>query len=162
MQTKYQLEKWIWTESDFDQMGWHDNNIYGLSFFPEDFEFALDIDYIFQWINPVNPDTYYKFWLSPATLVFENVYNTILNIETDSGLEIADIHRTNPQKPKNSKFIKRDTEWTWQIDCQEGDISLISVGYKMFIRSRPILSQNQKIGLDKRGGISFHRGKIAT
>lgn len=47
----YQLEKYLWTEEDFNQMGWHDSNIYAIAF-GENFEFKLDIDYIFQWVHP--------------------------------------------------------------------------------------------------------------
>jgi hypothetical protein len=29
---EYELEKWIWTEADFDVMGWHDSSIHALAF----------------------------------------------------------------------------------------------------------------------------------
>jgi hypothetical protein len=46
MPNTYQLDKWLWTESDFEIMGWHDSNIYAVTFSPEKFEIAFDIDYI--------------------------------------------------------------------------------------------------------------------
>ena len=52
MKQEYKLEKWIWTEADFDVMGWHDSQIHATAFFPEDFELVLDIDYIFDWVHP--------------------------------------------------------------------------------------------------------------
>ena len=61
MTDNYELEKKIWTEVDFQIMGWHDSPIYGLSFQSEpsthSSELILDIDYIFQWISPPDPES---------------------------------------------------------------------------------------------------------
>ena len=46
---EYLLEKKIWTDADFAQMGWHDCRIYKLRL-TRDLE--LDIDYIFRWNQP--------------------------------------------------------------------------------------------------------------
>src|SRR5919197_519327 len=46
MNQNYEIEKWIWMESDFDVMGWHDSRIYGIALFPENGEIAFDIDNI--------------------------------------------------------------------------------------------------------------------
>lgn len=159
MKNIYKLNKWIWTEKDFDQMRWHDSLIYSMSFFSEKYEFSLDIDYIFEWIHPKHGEKYFKFWIAPATIVFENFYDLILDLETSSGLDIDAITRKNPQIPKNVKYIKKDTEWTWEIECQQGSISFKSVGFKMYVNSAPILSSKQYLGLDVRGGINFTRGK---
>ena len=59
---RYHLEKAIWSESDLENMGWHDTFIHAISF-SEDSKFLLDIDYIFKWIDPVKEETYFKFWL---------------------------------------------------------------------------------------------------
>ena len=50
---EYQLEKSIRTEKDFEQMGWHDCNIYGLIFHNDNTDnfttnLIFDIDYIFN------------------------------------------------------------------------------------------------------------------
>ena len=65
MAEEYELDKWIWTEADFEQMGWHDARIHAIAFLTETFEFALDIDYILQWVEPAEGETYYKFWVAP-------------------------------------------------------------------------------------------------
>ena len=52
MPEPYKLDKSIWTEADFDTMGRHDATIHAIAFFPDTFEFALDLDYVFQWIAP--------------------------------------------------------------------------------------------------------------
>lgn len=159
MAEKYDLEKWVWTEADFEQMGWHDTRIHAIAFLPDSLEFALDIDYILQWINPAENETYYKFWVAPATLVFENVYDLQIDLEPFAGVEIQGIHREDPQKPKNAEYIGRDTEWRWVIEAQEGEISLRSVGYKQYFRSDPIFGRQQSLELSVRGGFSFNRGR---
>src|SRR5260221_10243754 len=90
MDETYELEKWIWTEQDFEEMGWHDCHIYAVAFLPETFEFVLDLDYICKWVNPKPPAENFSFWVSPATLVFENVHD--LELDTfDCSLDIADL-----------------------------------------------------------------------
>ena len=44
----YELEKWIWTEKDFDPIGWQDATVYSVwgSFTPN---LEIDLDYVFQW-----------------------------------------------------------------------------------------------------------------
>ena len=72
----YQLEKKIWTDADFDKMGWHDSNIYKIRL-TEDLE--LDIDYILQWNKPGLEGLPFTFWVAPATLVFKNIRNLNLS-----------------------------------------------------------------------------------
>lgn len=148
----YQLNKSIWTEDDFDMMDWHDGFIYAFSF-GENYQFLLDIDYIFKWVEARKK---YKFWVSPCTLVFENAYDIIIDIESSSGgLDIDNIIRQNPQRPKNADFIKRETEFDWIIETQQGSISFKSVGFKQYVRQTPKLLNNQFIGVTDRGGVSF-------
>jgi hypothetical protein len=159
MKDLYNLEKWIWSDKDFEQMVWHDCPIYSLAFFSEDYEFALDIDYIFKWIHPPKGKKHFKFWIAPVTVVFENSYDIIFDIETNKRLNIDNITKGNPQKPKNSKFVKKDSEWDWKIECQEGSINIKSVGFKMYVKSNPILTINQNLGISERGGVNFNRYK---
>lgn len=43
------------------------------------FKLLFDIDYIFKWVGP-EEDGYYRFWISPATLIFENVYDVNIDL----------------------------------------------------------------------------------
>jgi hypothetical protein len=153
---QYEIEKWVWDETDFEIMGWHDSRIYAVAFYSESFEFALDIDYIFQWVHPPENETYFKFWVAPATLVFENVYDLEFNIEIGFGeiLEIADLERTQ-EKDFDNKEI-----WQWILSTQQGEIKFKSSGYKQFIRKEAVFGHSQTIDTSVRGGISFHRGRL--
>jgi len=157
MTEEYNLEKWVWTEADFERMGWHDSRIYALAFSPDTFELLLDIDYIFQWVHPQLGEKSFQFWVAPATLVFQNVYDVEFDVSTTTGLEIDHVTREQPRAPRNAAYIEHDTEWLWTIDCQQGDIRLWSVGFNQYIRSTPQFGP-QQFGLSVRGGYSFTRG----
>jgi len=153
----YTVEKWIWTEDDFERMGWHDSQIHAMAFSPANFELILDIDYILKWIHPKPEETYYKFWVAPATLVFENVYEIDITTRSyPSGLEIDAITRKDLGAPRNAEFIRKAHEWLWTIECHEGEITFRSAGYKQYIRTYPVFGGQQTLDLSSRG-FSFDR-----
>lgn len=153
----YQLEKAIWTDNDFDVMGWHDATVWSMLAEPDTFEFAFDLDYIFEWIHPGPDETYFKFHVATVTMMFHNVYGVRINIESQEGtIEVADLHRGDPVPTPNGKMTQRE----YRFACQEGEISLTATGYTMYVRSSPIHQQGQVLDIETRGGISFAR--IAT
>jgi hypothetical protein len=160
MEQEYKVEKWVLTEADFDSMGWHDSRIHALAFQPENFELVFDIDYIFEWIHPKPDETYFKFWIAAATLVFENVYDIEFDIDSyNCKLEIDNIKREDGRRPHNAQHIGKETEWLWIVECQEGEIRFRSAGFKQFIRAMPQLRHSQVIDVKERG-FSFARSRI--
>jgi hypothetical protein len=148
------IEKIVWTEADFDKMGWHDAHIWGMIANPDEFEYLIDMDYIFEWINPKEDEEYYKFLISPVTMVFENAYDIRFDIESQNGeIEISDLYMENSRKTKNGNLI----EHTFRFECQQGNISLIATGFKMYVRQNPILLNKQSFDFKERGGINFER-----
>ncbi len=135
-------------------MGWHDASIW--SMFPNSakFEYLFDLDYIFKWVDPKEGETYFKFWVAPVTIVFENASNIKIDIESQQGLiEVADLFMESPEITPNGKF----TSHCYRFDCQEGEISLKATGFKMYVRQISRLIQAQSFELDERGGINFGR-----
>lgn len=150
------IEKYIWTEDDFDSMGWHDATLHAIGFLPERYQLMLDIDYIFKWVEPDKGATFYKFVVSPATLVFQNVHGLSVSIsEPFRPIQIQSIDRMSPRQPTNADYIDRDREWHWVIDLEIGAIELDSVGFTQIIRQAPTLTDSQSLKLDERGGVSF-------
>ena len=138
MAEPYHVEKWVRTEDDFERMGWHDCQVHALAFSPETSELLFDVDYIFEWLHPEPGETYFKFWVAPATLVFENVYDVAFDVGSYmGGLEIDHIKREDARPPLNAAHVRHDTEWLWTIDCQEGDIKMRSGGYTLYVRAAP-------------------------
>ncbi|MGI4760845.1 MAG: hypothetical protein ACRYF0_09070 [Janthinobacterium lividum] len=157
----YTVDKTLWATADFELMGWHDSIIYGLSlindFETKESELMLDIDYIFQWNNPEPPSTHFTFWVAPCTLVFKNVLNVQLGLDSGSLLspemEIADIHQLE-EIDRGTQFPKAAK---WQIELQNGDFFFEADGFEQYVRRLPSYCEGQQLSLIGRGGISFKK-----
>src|SRR5687768_4950848 len=114
------LEKDIWSDADFDRMGWHDATIHAFTPFPDDWELAFDIDYIVKWVDPEPPSPYFSFWVAPATLVFRDVSDIEIAIALPSieRLTIDDLSRSDPRETGAS------TDWQWTLRLHQGPIGL--------------------------------------
>ena len=139
-------------------MGWHDSRIYALAFMPDEFEFVFDLDYILKWVHPGPDETYFKFWIAAATLVFDNVYEVDIDIgSNDGGLDILNVTREDPRAPRNAEHISKNCEWLWILDCLQGEIKFRSAGYKQYLRTYPVLG-SQQLDPNTRG-LPFQRGR---
>lgn len=141
---EYNLEKWIWTESDFEQMGWHDSTIYGIKLAEN---LMLDIDYIFQWNQPEIEGLPYTFFIAPCTLIFDEPQGLgfeLIQSFDNKWIEIEDIEK---------EAIGNGFRWT--IITQQGDISFTSPTFRQIVRQQPSFQFFQAVPYDERGGISF-------
>jgi hypothetical protein len=145
------MEKWIYTESDFEDMGWHYCQLRAMAFDNDFFTISFDIDYAFK-LELV--DNVYEYYTSPCTLIFYNVYNLDIEIGSEWIMEFDEIKRTNPKQPKNHAHIKKDIEWDWEIVLVNGSIQFTSVGFEQHVRATPI-NNILNLSLKERGGISF-------
>lgn len=143
---KFHLDKRLWTEDDFEQMGWHDCRIYQIRIAGNELE--LDIDYILQWNQLINQAVSFTFWISPATLVFDGLSDTKLHLDMSvyAEIEIAEIH-----KHSTVQGI------CWHIETNQGSIEFVARGYKQYIRQEPFLQFSQVILLDERNGTCLDR-----
>ena len=144
-----------WNIADFETMGWHDSKIYSINFDMDNHKLLFDIDYIFEW-NQNDKAENYTFLISPASLIFNNVWNLKIDIEPYQNIEILNISRDNPNKPKNAEFIGKDIEWDWTIETICGNITLKSVGFEQIIREEPIISNTQSLNMNIRKEIRKH------
>lgn len=137
------LEKRIWTEEDFEIMGWHDATIHATKL---DTDLKLDIDYIFQWNKPEVEGFMYTFYIAPCILTFKAVRNLTFELDHSLGslFEISDINREEDEE-----------EPLWTIETQHGYISFNSLSYTQLVRQDPTLQFGQTISYDERGGIGF-------
>lgn len=160
---KFILDKSVWTQDDFSEMGWHDSNIYGfiIEKSEEDYssDLLLDIDYIFKWVKPVPPAQTFTFWVSPCTLVFKNCFDLQIDLDANGysldSLEIADLYLKTKSEQENNVFV-----YEWTIELQQGQINLKSLGFDQIVRQNPLLVQGQVLSLLERGGINFSRNPI--
>lgn len=139
----YELEKRLWSDENFEQMGWHDCLIYKIRV-TENVE--LDLDYILKWNEPELEGFSFTFWVAPATLVFRQVKNFTCELDTSfhDAVEIQDIKR---QMTENGLL--------WTIATHQGDFQFFSEGYRQYIRQDPFFEFGQNISFTERGGFSL-------
>jgi hypothetical protein len=141
----------IWTEADFDQMGWHDATIHGIAFLNDTFELAFDIDYIFEWVQPVAPDPGFRFWVAPCTLVFTNVIDLAVDLKPYAEVSIDSVSRNDPGVPLNAEYIGRRIDWRWIVACAGGTVTFRAAGYTLYVRQAPTHGgQAIPLGLSRR------------
>lgn len=142
---KYELEKKIWTEADFENMCWHDCRIYKLRLADN---LELDIDYILQWNKSDIEGLPFTFWVAPATLVFKKISNIQFDLDTafDEAIEIEDIELT-----------KTDNKHQWTIITQQGDFEFQADGFTQWFRQEPFFQFGQTISYIERFGFSLEQ-----
>lgn len=130
----------IWTDNDFELMGWHDSTLYQIKFLDKNLDFTLYIDYIFEWIQIENK---FEFLVAPCELVFRNVLNLKVSLEFENyvGIYIDSIKRKKIGKTPNGKFIY----WKYSILTDRGGIEFTATGFEMHLISKPILSKSQDL-----------------
>ncbi|MGY2131147.1 hypothetical protein ACW9KT_02885 [Hymenobacter sp. HD11105] len=139
----YQLEKWIWTEADFEQMGWHDARIYAVQFGKS---ISFDLDYIFEWVRD-GKDDFFSFIVAPVTLVFLEPTSILFNVNfrTSQELEIEDIHRRT--------VSAASTEWC--IETHHGDIIITANTFHQIVKRPPTRQFGQQLLPEERGEPNF-------
>ncbi|MFD4927227.1 hypothetical protein ACFWNE_38765 [Streptomyces goshikiensis] len=151
------LSKSVWSDADFEAMGWHDATVHGLSVQPTNDilpRFLLDLDYIVRWVHPVPPATHFSFWISPATLAFEGVFDLQGDLDFQGSavdLEIDGVHRLVPDdaRPDFSHVP------LWHIEGHAFDVKFRASGFRQYFRQAPRLVSRQVLPYDERGGCAF-------
>ena len=145
----------VWTDADFEQMGWHDATIHALAFREEAgcAELLLDIDYIVLWNAPVKPNAALSFTVAPATLIFENVWSLEGDLAADRvRLRIDAIRRCDPEDDRQ----RTANVVPWIIEGDRFEIRLLASGFRQHFRARAIdAGAEQSFALERRGGVSF-------
>lgn len=124
-----------------EDLNFHDCKIYAIGFDEKKYELLIDIDFIEEWIESENQ---YKFRVAPATLVFNNVIDLDIDISMNTSLIIDSIGRSNPQIPKNIKYLQPlSKEYDWIIETLQGEIRFKSIGLIIYQREGSIISDSQ-------------------
>ncbi len=144
------LSKSLWSESDFDLMGWHDACLYGFMVHSEAFELVMDIDYITRWLQPVPPQTSFNFYVAPATLVFREAHNMKASVELK---ELTDIQILDIRREASTSVGC----WRWHVELNCGEVEFDAAGFTQYFRRCPTPQASQVLGLDARGGVSYRR-----
>lgn len=143
----YELEKWLWTEADFDRMGWHDASVYAWRLIGP--ELLLDIDYIFQWNQPEVAGASFTFWVAPATLVFQEVRDVGFDFDYAGGLSKEDALEIDS--------LEREPDGEWVIQFQNGYLGFRAAGFSQYIRRAPSFEFGQQVTFPNRAGSSVDK-----
>lgn len=147
------LEKAVWSQADFERMGWHDCTVHALAFEPNpdgSGTLLVDLDYIIQWVPPPSEGHAFSYWIAPATLIFENALRVEAEVTEYSAfrLDLDRIERSEPD-PVGHRW--------WTLDGHHFAVRLLSPGYTQVLRHKPIASKQLNLATEVRGGISFSR-----
>lgn len=141
------------TEADYDTMSWHDANVYAFEIREGDHgtgEIALHLDYILEWLPPVNGA--YSFRIAPAVLTFRSV--TGLQLELDylsvsAGLTpftIAQISREMIRYPSGYCSY----QWRISINWPEGYVTFEAPGFDQEFVGSAVVKAEQCLTPDER------------
>lgn len=149
---------------DSENISWHDNSLYGISWKVE-FEsgvsdLILDIDYICDWI--CNKDKTCRFKVSPADLIFHNITDLKISIDwgdsgfqacNDGGLPILDITKEiikNQKVHLDRQYYKWTIKFAPSVKIKDSFISFGATGFTQTLRKEPILIDRQALTLNER------------
>lgn len=157
--------KQTFTEKDFDQLSWHDNEIYGFEFHIGDPEkddwtsdLVLDIDHIAEWVR--KGDTF-EFLIAPATLVFHGVTDPRINIDSGTaGYQVAiplpSIAEIEREPIAEQKVYLDRPYYRWRIRLNgtpDGEIVFGAYGFTQTLRREPVLCEQQRLDASLRGAL---------
>jgi len=152
MSTGPAVSKALWTDADFETMGWHDNAVHAIALEPaEDHpgSILLDIDYIVEWGPCSVPGGSLSFWVSPATLIFHQAWDLITDISLQGWgfqLAIGAIERSGPDE---------HGFFDWVVTGDLFSMRFSAAGFTQYLRRAPIFVPRQRLSVDERGGLSF-------
>lgn len=153
--SNYTPKKLIFTDADLENMCFHDCRIFSLA--PDGNDLVMDIDYMFEWLDPNEGETNFTHPVSPCTLHFKNVEDLGMSFEgsyPETALIIQDF------EDEENKFFQN--QHIYNIGCLGGNFVLRCDGFEMIVRQKPILLKRQCLTMEQRGGISFSRQPYTT
>jgi hypothetical protein len=152
MSTGPEVAKTVWTETDFDAMGWHDNAIHAMAVeqgtdYPG--RLLLDLDYIVGRVAP--PARNLSSWICPATLVFENAGDLTTDVDLQGRAFQLFLNAIRRDGPDERGFSQ------WTLTGDNLTIELSARGFTQYLRRPPVLVQSYWLTVEERGGFSFAR-----
>jgi len=146
------VTKALWTDADFDAMGWHDNAVHAIALEPapdDPGSLLLDIDYIVEWEPCAVPQGLLSFWICPATLIFHQAWDLITDINLQGWsfqLCIGSLERSGPDQHGYFDWVLAGDLFSMKFQAR---------GFTQYLRQAPIYTSSQRLSLHERGGLSF-------
>jgi hypothetical protein len=134
----------MFSTQDFEKIGWHDNAIHGFRIQGENAraELVFDIDYIVEWLPPV--DGAFIFKMAPSDLVFHEVSDLVISIDyaaSTAAVEpmfLDEIHRERITYPNGNSSFAWELEINWPV---AGFFRFHSRGFTQTQRKAPVATK---------------------
>ena len=131
-------------------MDWRDCVVHGFDALPETDAVVLDVDYCIHREAPTRADELVTYWVSPATLVFQQVTKVEIQIGGATGGLVLRALERGDEQTATGEWRARE----WRLVGQEGQILLHAAGYSLAIRRPPLPTSTPRLTLAERGGVS--------
>ncbi|MEV7596978.1 hypothetical protein AB0O91_06265 [Kitasatospora sp. NPDC089797] len=147
------LSKSVWSDADLEEMGWHDATVHALFLQPGEMasRLLLDLDYPVRWVPPVRRRDPFTFWVAPATLVFEEVWDLEGSLDFKGlapELELDGIHRLAPPDGRAEYPL-------WHLEGHAFELKFRASGFRQYFRQAPRHVAGPMLEYADRGGCAF-------
>jgi hypothetical protein len=131
-----------WSDSQFNEMSWHDNHVHALRIVEGVHgagQLVLDLDYILEWMKCEGDGCGFR--IVPANLTFKEV--TSLRISLDYATPTAalgpfSIHAIERRTERRDRY---DAQlWKILVNWPVGEISFEAIGFEQISTGDPVLS----------------------
>ena len=151
------IDKVQWTDSDFEEMSWHDNHVHGIQVEVDNEDhgtgiLVLDLDHILEWIAPASPGEAVRFRIARARLTFYEI--SALRIEIDwasaqagmTPFSIGEISRRKLEYPTG--YVS--WAWTVAVNWPQGAITFNSPRFSQVLVGPVVATDGQCLTLRQR------------
>jgi hypothetical protein len=139
------LLKTRYTQDDLPSRGFHDCRITGIKWNDRHFSFTLVLDYIAEWVNPTETDKYYKFWICPAEMRFEDVDDVSIGLQWHRQIMECRIQHLQRRDQRHTPNGAIQTRWEIDLAAPSGGISVWATCLSLAILGPPVLSETQNL-----------------
>lgn len=144
----------MFSTEDFGKIQWHDNAIHGFRILEGDIcgELIFDIDFIAEWLPPVNEK--YSFKVAPSNLIFHEVSDLVISInyaEASAAVQPMAIHEIQQE---SITYPNGHTTFRWKINLNwppNSFFSFCSPDFSQLQRMEPIITEAQYLSPAERG-----------
>lgn len=141
----------VLTESDAGPETFHDCHVHGLRWRRDRFTFALDLQYILEWIEPTEASSAgYHFRVADAQLVFRSARDPKVSIDWSRAALGAQISVLRVLQSRTTANGQVERLFEIELAEPEGTILLWSTGYEVLLFEEPVVSEVPRIPLSDR------------
>lgn len=147
----------LWTDTNFDEMSWHDNHVHGLRFVEGEQgsgELILDLDYIAEWIPDACPAQSWQFRLLPVHLRFTQVWHLRISLDYQSpGAAMGPFSIDGVERQFEARGPYTAQLWRIGVNWPAGEITFEASGFEQRGWGRSLVRDRQHLLPDEREAV---------